>query len=285
MEYIDITKIIRESDSKFLRKLPGFFILLIKKIIREKEINRILSECEGLEGFPFLEKMIKEFDLKLDIKGKQNLPESSRCIFAANHPFGVIDGLLITHTVAEKYGTLKAIGNDAFMFLQPLRPFIFAVNVFGTNTKERIAALDELYASSTAVTHFPSGEVSRKYNGKIQDCGWQKSFVSKAIAHRRNIVPIHFMGKNSRLFYFISALRKMIGIKLTLELILLPHEMFNKKGKKIAVRIGKPIQYEILDKRFTHQQWTDLIRSYTYTLGEKEEIEFEKFINKPTNLH
>lgn len=280
MEYIDIAKIIKESDSKVLKNLPGFVISIIKRIIREKEMNRILSECEGLEGFSFLEKMIKEFDLKLDIQGKENLSESSRCIFAANHPFGILDGLLITHTVSEKYGTLKAIGNDAFMFLQPLRPFIFAVNVYGTNTKERIAALDGLYASETAITHFPSGEVSRKYNGKIQDCGWQKSFVSKAVFHKRNIVPIHFMGKNSWLFYFVSSFRKMVGIKLTLELILLPREMFNKKGKRITVRIGKPISYEKLDKRYTHQQWTDIIRAYTYTLGEKEEISFEEFLLK-----
>lgn len=280
MEYIDIAKIIRNSDSKVLRRLPGFVIFLLKKIIREKDMNMILSKCEGLEGYGFLVKMLDEFKLRLNIKGKENLPQSSRCIFAANHPFGVADGLVLTHTVAEKYGSLKAIGNDAFMFLQPLRPFIFAVNVFGTNTKERIAALDELYASETPVTHFPSGEVSRRYNGKIQDCAWQKSFVTKAIAHKRYIIPMHFQGRNSRFFYFVSGLRKMLGIKLTLELMLLPREIFNKKGKEILVFIGKPIPHELLTKQYTHQEWTNKIRAYTYTLGTKEETDFETFVSR-----
>ncbi len=275
MEYIDIASIIRRSDSKVLRKLPGFVISLLKKIIREKEMNRILEKYQDTEGYSFLEKIIEEFNIKLDIRGKENLPETSRCIFVANHPFGVADGLIITHTVSGKYGSLKAIGNDAFMFVPPLRPFIFAVNVFGINTKERIAALDELYASTTAITHFPAGEVSRKYNGRIQDCAWQKSFVSKAILHKRDIVPIHFVGRNSRLFYAVSSIRKFFGIKLTLELILLPHEMFNKKNKTILVIIGKPVAYEILDKSLTHQQWADKIREFTYSLANDSEKLFK----------
>lgn len=277
MEYIDIAKILKESDSGVLRKLPSFVVGTLKRIIREKRINGILQKCEDIEGYDFLNKMLDEFNLKLQVTGKENLPETSRCIFAANHPFGILDGLVLTHTVSEKYGTLKAIGNDAFVFLKPLRPFIFAVNVFGINTKERIAALDELYASNTAITHFPAGEVSRKYNGRVQDCAWQKSFISKAIVHKRDIVPMHFQGTNSRLFYFVNGLRKFLGIKLTLELILLPHEMFNKQNRTIKVSIGKPIPYELFDKSFTHQQWADIVRSYTYTLGTPDEKDFKCF--------
>jgi len=277
MGYIDIARVIRESDNKFLKKLPGFVISILKRIIREREINEILDRCTGMEGFPFLVKMIDEFKLKLEVEGKENLPETSRCIFAANHPFGVIDGLIITHTVAEKYGSLKAIGNDAFMFVEPLRPFIFSVNVYGSNTKERIAALDELYASDTAITHFPAGEVSRRYDGKIQDCGWQKSFVSKAVSHKRDIVPIHFIGKNSRLFYFVSDFRKLLGIKMSLELMLLPNEMLNKKGKTIRVIIGKPISSLTLDKKVTHQEWTNKIRAYIYALGTSQQKDFINF--------
>jgi putative hemolysin len=277
MEYIDIARILKESESAVLRKLPGFMVGILKKIIREKEINLILGKCEDIEGFDFLVKMLEEFQLTLEVTGKENLPETSRCIFSANHPFGILDGLVLTHTVSEKYRTLKAIGNDAFVFLKPLRPFIFAVNVFGVNTKERIAALDELYASNTAITHFPAGEVSRKYSGKVQDCAWQKSFISKSIVHKRDIVPMHFHGTNSRLFYFVSGFRKLLGIKLTLELILLPHEIFNKKNKTVKLNIGKPIPYELFDKSFTHQQWANIVRSYTYTLGTPDEMDFKCF--------
>jgi len=39
IKYIDIAKIIDESNSKLLNKLPGFAVKWIAKIIREDEIS------------------------------------------------------------------------------------------------------------------------------------------------------------------------------------------------------------------------------------------------------
>lgn len=271
IKYIDIAKIIKESDSEVLKKLPGFIVKWIAKIIRQDEMNRILVKYSDFTGVDFLIKMIEEFNLSLDIEGKENLPENGKCFFASNHPFGVIDGLVLTRVVSEKYGPLKAIGNDAFMFLPQLRPLIAAVNVFGRSSKEYIKALDDTFNSGTPVTHFPAGEVSRRYKGKVQDSAWQKSFISKAISSKRDIVPFYFYGSNSRLFYLINTLRKMLGIKLNIELLLLPREMFKKRNKTIKIKIGKPIPYQIFDKSLPHLEWAQKVRSYVYELGNKKE--------------
>ena len=61
MEYIDIASIIRRSDSKVLRKLPGFVISLLKKIIREKEMNRILEKYQDTEGGPLKTVLVSEW--------------------------------------------------------------------------------------------------------------------------------------------------------------------------------------------------------------------------------
>lgn len=42
-QYIDIEKTIRESKSKMLTRIPGFAIKWIISIIRQDEINHILS--------------------------------------------------------------------------------------------------------------------------------------------------------------------------------------------------------------------------------------------------
>ena len=266
-KYIDITKIINESDSKFLKKLPKFVIKLIKKIIKEDEINRVLLKYAEYIGVDFLPKMIEEFNLNVVIEGKENLPENGKCFFASNHPFGVIDGLILTHTVSEKYGQLKAIGNDAFMFLPQLRPLIAAVNVFGASSKEYVKALDDVFNSEIPITHFPAGEVSRRYHGKIQDAKWQKSFITKSISSKRNIVPFYFEGRNSNLFYFVFILRQILGIKLDLELILLPREMFKKRNKTIKVKIGKPIAYSELDNGLNHLELAQNVRAKVYELA------------------
>lgn len=269
IKYIDIDKIILEGDSLFLKSLPKFVIKLFKKIIKQDEINRILNKYSDQNGVLFLPKMIDEFNLTLDVEGLENFPESGKCFFAANHPFGVIDGLVITYLVSKKYGDLKAIGNDAFVFLPQLKPLIAAVNVFGKSSKEYVKALDKVYNSDIAITHFPAGEVSRKYKRKVEDTVWQKSFITKSISSQRDIVPIHFHGKNSNLFYFIHKVRKLFRIQLNIELLLLPREMFKKRNKTIKVSIGKPITYRTFNDDFNHFQWAQKVREHVYNLNNK----------------
>ncbi|MFC2138381.1 1-acyl-sn-glycerol-3-phosphate acyltransferase [Bacteroidota bacterium] len=267
IKYIDIAKIIDESNSEILNKLPGFIIKWIAKIIKQDELNRILSKYSDYTGVDFLPKIIEEFNLKLEIEGKENLPENGKCFFAANHPFGVIDGLILTLTISEKYGTLKAIANDVFMFVPQLRPLIAAVNVFGRSSKEYIKALDDTYNMEVPITHFPAGIVSRLYNGKVQDLAWKKSFISKAYSSKRDIVPFYFYGRNSHLFYMVYLIRQWFGIKINIELLLLPREMFKKRNKTIKVKIGKSMSYHMFDKSSSHLEWAQKVRSHVYELG------------------
>lgn len=276
MKYIDIESVIKNSNFKLLKRLPRFIVKLIIRIVKQEEINEILTRHSESIGVEFLEKMLVEFNLTLIIEGKENLPENGRCFFVSNHPFGVIDGLVLTHTISQKYGTLKAIGNDSFNFVPHLRPLIAAVNSFGLSSKEYINALEDVFDSDSPITHFPAGEVSRLYKLRVQDCKWQKSMITKAISKKRDIVPIHFYGRNSRLFYSIGFVRMLFWIKLNLELMLLPSEMLKKKNATIRVRIGKPISYQKFDSSLNHWDWAQRVRKHVYELGKSKDgnIEF-----------
>ena len=267
MNYINIASVIRGSNLKVLKHSPDFIIRLIEKIIRQEEMNQILTKYSDYKGVNFLTKIVEEFNIKIEVEGRENLPESSRCFFLSNHPFGIIDGLVLTKIVSSKYGALKSIGNEAFMHVPHLWPLLAAVNVFGRNSKEYLTALEKIYDSDIPITHFPAGEVSRLYGLKIQDCQWQKSFITKAISCKRNIVPFYICGRNSVFFYFISSMRRILGIKADIELILLPNEMFRKKNKTIKVKIGKLILYEKFDKTFSHTDWAQEMRKYVYDLA------------------
>jgi putative hemolysin len=267
MKYIDIEKVLKESNTKAVANLPGFIVKILTKIIRQDEMNGILNKYIDSEGISFHKKIIEEFNLTVEVDGIDNLPENGKCFFASNHPFGVIDGLILTKIVGEKYGDFRAIGNDAFMFVPNLRPYIAMVNVYGRSSKENIAALQKIYDSSMPITHFPAGEVSRLYWGKVQDCKWQKSFITKAIASQRDIVPFYFHGRNSWLFHTVSLLRRLFFIKANIELILLPREMFKKKNKTIKVCIGKPVSYQEFNNSLTHQEWAQYMRTHIYSLN------------------
>jgi putative hemolysin len=274
MDYINIEKQIKESNSLFLKRLPHFVIRLLAIIIKQDEINRILTKYSDFEGPDFLPKLIGELNIHIEIEGAENLPDNGKCFFVANHPFGFIDGLVLTNTVAEKYGEFKGIGNEMFMMVPHLRPVIAAVNVFGTNPREYLVELEKVFRSDIPITHFPAGVVSRIINGKIVDSEWQKSFISKAVSCKRDVVPFYFSGRNSFFFYFVFMFRKIFRIRTNLELALLPHEIFTKKNKTIKVKIGKPISYETFDKSLTHIEWAQYVKDQVYYLkNSKKTIE------------
>jgi len=273
MKYIDISSYIMTSNFKILKHSPWFIIKWIEKIIWQEEMNQILTKYSEYEGVDFLNKMIEEFNIRIEIEGGENLPDNKRCFFISNHPFGIIDGLVLTKIVSDRYGALKSIGNEEFMKIPHLWPIIAAVNVFSRNSKEYLIALEEIFNSNVPITHFPAGEVSRLYGGKIQDCRWGKSYITKAVSSNRNLVPFYMYGRNSYLFYFINSLRRLLGIKVNIELILLPSEMFKKRNKTIKVKIGKPISCQKFDKTFSHFDWAQKVRKHVYDLKDHSETE------------
>jgi len=267
MNSINISHIIKNSDSKLLKSLPDFVINIIIKIFRQKELNRTINKCSDYDGIDFMTQFLEELNIKIEIEGQENLPENGRCIFVANHPFGLLDGIILTNIVGNKYKQIKIIGNEALMFIPNLQSIIANVSVFGRNPKKYFVELNNVFASDVPIIHFPFGLVSRFYKFKIQDKSWKKSFVTKSVTNQRDVVPIRFYGKNSNLFYTIYIFRQILNIKLKIELILFPREMFMKKGKSIKVKIGKPISYKTFDKSLSHSEWAEVVRTQLYKLN------------------
>jgi putative hemolysin len=265
-EYINIKVLAKESESRLLRKLPDFAYFLLEKIIQQDRMNEILDKYADCNGPDFLERVLGDMNIRINAEGLDNLPQHSRCIFVANHPFGIADGLILTYIVSQKYGSLKAIGNNAFQLIPQLKPIITAVNVFGKNSRDYLKEIENVYNSDVAITHFPAGLVSRNRRLNVIDREWQKSFITKAVEHQRDIVPIYFEGTNSWLFYTIHSIRSLLGIKTNYELMLIPREFFNKQNKLINVKIGKPVPYATFDKSKTHVQWAQWMKESLYAL-------------------
>jgi putative hemolysin len=113
---------------------------------------------------------------------------------------------------------------------------------------------------------FPAGLVSRKINGKITDLEWKRNFVKKAIQHKRDIVPVFISGQNSNFFYNLANLRKKLGIKINIEMVFLPGELFKSKTKHITVKFGKPVKWEELNNGEKPEKWAQKIKELTYNL-------------------
>lgn len=85
LQLIDIEKVFASKDEKLLKRIPGFFIRYLKRIVHQDEINDFLIKNRGVEGMPFVEKAVEYMDVELTIKGEGNLPENPRIIIVGNH--------------------------------------------------------------------------------------------------------------------------------------------------------------------------------------------------------
>ena len=265
---IDIRDILARSESELLKRIGREPTGLLERFICEAQANRILDRLDGLSARDFLNEVVGELGLTVEVTGEDNLPATGRCIFVANHPFGVIDGIVLTRIVCNRYGSFKAIANDAFNLIPNIGGSVATANVYGRTPREAAAQILALYQSDTPITHFPAGEVSRLRSGAVRDGEWHKSFVKYAILTRRDVAPIHIEGRNSWLFHAVHKVRTALGVATNLELSLLPHETFAKRGSVIRATIRKPVGWQDLDACRDHLRAAMMVRNRVYGLPE-----------------
>jgi putative hemolysin len=269
---IDIAKAFRSSNKRLFRSLPRFVIRAIEKLIRQDEMNAAIHRSSHLEGVPFLNDILEGWNVKVHLGGEKNISSSGRYIFASNHPVGGIDALSVYSIIGRFFKDVKSPSNELLYLIPNIRPVMVGINVFGKNTREAALRLEELFESETQIMIFPSGEVSRRVKGVISDPVWQKTFITKAIQHKRDIVPVHVSGRNSNLFYFVANIRKFLGIKMYVETLLLPREMMKQRNTTVTVTIGQVIPWQTLTSEKSHSEWARYVKESVYALADQTNL-------------
>lgn len=262
---IDVEKIFESKNAKMLRFIPRFFISYLKRIVHQDDINEFLIRSKEIKGIDFADTIIEKFGAKVKIKGLENVPDQGRYVFASNHPLGGLDGMVFIHGVRQKFDNIKFPVNDILMNLSNFDTVFLPINKHGSSGKDAIRQLDEAFASDAQILMFPAGIVSRKNKGLIKDDQWRKTFVAKAVQHGRDVIPAHISGQNSNFFYNLHNVRKFFGIRLNMEMLYLPDEMYKQQGKEITITFGKPIALGTL-KTKPAQQMADEIKEIAYSL-------------------
>lgn len=267
---IDLRGILRSRlPQRYRRVVPGFIYSLLERIICQKQLNAMLRHAFPNRGSKFSECIMEHLGITLKVEGLDNIPDG-RHVFASNHPLGGLDGIVLIALLGKKYGDerIRFIVNDLLMNVEPLRDVFLPVNKFGSQARDVARVIDESYASDLQIAIFPAGLVSRMgADGSIADLEWQKGFVSKAIKHGRDIVPVHFVALNRRRFYRIARLRKRLGLKVNIEQVLLPSEVCNTRNVEFRIIFGSPLNPAEMQKNgMPPAQIADKLRTAVYTL-------------------
>lgn len=267
----DIRAILREKAPK--AHVPGFLIRYLERIVHVKQMNAFLRKYPDLEGYDFIRRALdEELCCTASIDGIENIPTDSKpVIFASNHPLGGLDGMIIAQMIHEsrkEKRELKVIVNELLMFIKPIASLWAPVNKTGSLSKEQVLQQQAMWESETDVMTFPAGACSRlqriNHTWLIQDLEWQKNFIQRAREYHRDIVPIYFEGQNSRFFYALAYLRKLLHIPVNIEMLYLVDEMYGARGKHFRVHVLPPIPYTTFDNSRTPKQWAQYVKSIVY---------------------
>lgn len=267
---IDIDRVIASKSPRLQKALPRFVVRYLKRIIHQDEINEVLLKHGDKQGIDFIEEVLRIMQVTYTIEGIENIDTNGRYLFASNHPLGGLDGMILIHALGKIFPEIKFPVNDLLMNITQLHNIFIPINKHGAQSIQNVKLIEQTYASSAQVLYFPAGLCSRKQKGRIEDLDWKKSFIVKAVQHKRDVVPVFFSGRNSNFFYNLARLRVFLGIKANIEMLYLVNEMFKQKGKSIKVVIGKPIPYSTFDSSKLPNEWATWLKAKVYELENKK---------------
>ncbi|MAB15805.1 MAG: acyltransferase, partial [Roseobacter sp.] len=222
-------------------------------------------------GMGFFDVMAQRYGLTLDVVGGSlaNIPETGPVIALANHPYGILDGLMLGHMLARRRDGFKIMAHSVFNRAPDLNRHLLPISfdedkaALALNLRTRKTALEYL-GQGGAVGIFPGGTVSTSARpfSRPMDPGW-RSFTARMIAKSdATVVPIYFDGHTSRLFQIASHLHH------TLRMGLLIKEFRKRVDTPVRVVIGDPIGRNVLDPMAKDAKaMMDFLRKATYELS------------------
>ena len=264
---IDIDRILEQKMGKKSKYIPRFLVSYLKRIVHQDELNVFLSGAKDKVGGDVLEACLEFLDAKVEVKGMENLPEEGKCTFVSNHPLGGLDGISIGYVLGKKYnGNVRYLVNDLLMNLHGLAPLCIPVNKTGSQSRDFPRMVEAGFKDDSHMIMFPAGLCSRRQGGVIKDLEWKKTFITKSVETQRNVVPLHFEGRNSNFFYNLANVCKFLGIKVNIAMLYLADEMFKNRHKTFTLSIGKPIPWQTFDKSKTPAEWAQYVKDVVYKL-------------------
>ena len=215
---------------------------LIESIFKFEKIRKIYKDNYNDPDFNinFWAKALKILNINYEVDGKVNIPSSGPCLIICNHPFGIVDGLIISALVAEVREDYKILINEELAEVNHIKKYLFPLSFKKTkgakisNINSKNKAIKHLKNNGLLIT-FPSGEVatSKFIFDKAKEREWKPLVASIYKKSPCEITPVFFSGQNSLFFQFVGFINN------NLRRILFVQELLNKKNKTINLTIGK----------------------------------------------
>lgn len=234
--------------------------------------RRVRQSPEGFRLQALLDEM--RVSLRLDAADQTRIPEAGPVVVVANHPYGMLDGAILTVLLTRVRPDVKVLTNWLLADIPELQQHCIFVDSFQTdrsvesNRRALRRALSWLQQGGMLAI-FPAGEVSHWQvpAAQIADPEWNDTAVRLIRRSGASALPVYFCGHNSVGFQLLSVIHPKLRTGLLLQ------EFLSQEGKKIEVRVGSEISGEALAATGGDREATEYLRWRTYLLARRRKTE------------
>lgn len=255
----------------------------------EKKINRLLGELNVADKDFFIESLLLKLNIQYNVLAEdlQKIPLQGAFAVVANHPFGVVDALLLLKIIKSIRADFMLADNGILKNILPASEHIIHMHPLEKeiSTGHSFSGVNEVFKNfenGNAVGFFPSESPSffQPENNTFEDGVWNHKIVKIIQTAEVPVLPIYFEGNYNKLYHvaenFFAGLKK----------IKFPSEILQQKESLIKVRIGAPIPLKQLKQFGSTNKLARFLRAKTY--GLKSAVKVKKFylpvLKKKKNL-
>ncbi|HVJ05698.1 MAG TPA: GNAT family N-acyltransferase [Candidatus Saccharimonadales bacterium] len=263
------------------RKMPW-----VRPFLPIRRLDRIYAGAlTHVEGNVF-DGILREMDVEYTVREGElrHVPPTGPAVVFANHPFGMLDGILMASMLLRLRPDVKLLANQLLGCMEELSLHCILVdNMMGegheaANRRGIREALDWVKQGHMLIV-FPAGEVASwsRHHRRVLDPQWNRNMARIARMAGATSVPAYISGKNSVGFHLAG----MINPRL--RTLFLPHELINKRGRRMEIRIGAPVESATLKAIHDDDKAIDLLRWNSSLLSLRDRIRSPRTRFLPTN--
>ncbi|MDX2369304.1 MAG: GNAT family N-acyltransferase [Colwellia sp.] len=219
-------------------KILNFFAPMLDRLLGIKKLNNLYVEqnFSGLDKQEFSEKLLDALGVSILSADQvlKRIPKTGKCIVVCNHPYGMVEGVIIANLLTNYRSDTKVMANIALKVFKEINDYFIFANPLKPQAAINSTAIKQCYRhveNDGLLVVFPAGRVSFYQNEhkNITDGDWNRLAVNIANKTQSPILPLFISGTNSALFHRLGR------IYYRFRLLMLAREMFKLKNHQITL--------------------------------------------------
>jgi putative hemolysin len=200
----------------------------------------LLKDLSGESPADFVRHLLDSLGIRWTVDAYGPLPADGPLIVAANHPLGLIDGLVLLDYMFRVRGDVRLLGNHQLGQLPVIGPIVLPVTPRSKQASGRasgaLTCADAHLKQGGSLLIFPAGAVARcRRDGIATDDRWRTGVASLASLNRCPVVPAAVLAQNSGTFYTVAKLSRSAADALVIR------EALALRGAIIPLASGAPM--------------------------------------------